>query len=385
MTETLPATLPLRPLEDVKKEVLRRAAHINPFEGIKREDAAAIVAALTSLDPDHWADLWCKTGFAYEAEGDALVKKGGDVAQIGRLFQLAFHNCRIARYPVASTPGKRAAYAHSVRLYRKAAQYFESPVQVIELPFEGATLTGYLQLPHGVQKPPVVMHWGGVDGRKEDRLGPSAALRRHGLASLAVDMPGTGDNPVPYLEPRAERTFAAFIDHLQTRHDLDGARIGVWGGSYGAYWAAKLAYVEAARLKGAVFHGGNVHYGFQREWLVPALTQNAATYLFGPASLFEARSQAMGVTTLEEFLQAAPGLSLLTQGLLDRPSAPILGINGKKDDQAPVADVYLLMEHGGPKAARIYAEGGHMGRTPGMDSAEITDLIAGWLGRRLAQ
>jgi hypothetical protein len=90
------------------------------------------------------------------------------------------------------------------------------------------------------------------------------------------------------------------------------------------------------------------------------------------------------VKTLEEFLTAAPKLSLKDMGLLDRPSAPILGINGKLDDQAPVNDIYLLMEHGTPKEARIFPKGGHMGRTPGMDASVILDVITAWLKQRLS-
>jgi esterase FrsA len=382
---SIPVNAQERTLDEVKKEVMRRAARINPFEGIRREDAEEIVKSLASLDRDHWAQQWCKVGLGYEAKGDELAKQGADGRQIGEMYDFAFNYCRIGRYPVASTPGKQEAYRHSLRMFRKAAKYFDPPLQIVEVPFEGKQLTGYLQIPKGVVKPPVVMHWGGVDGWKEDRQGAAGAILRAGLASLSVDMPGTGENPVLYVEPNAERTFSAFIDHLLQRSDVDGKRIGVWGGSYGGYWAAKLAFVEAKRIKGAVLHGGNVHYGFQEKWLVPALTQTASTYLFGPASLFEARSQAMGVKTLDEFLKAAPKLSLKDKGLLDKPSAPLLGVNGKKDDQAPVEDIYLLMEYGNPKEARIYPEGGHMGRTPGMDSAEITKMIVDWLKLRLSQ
>ncbi len=134
-----------------------------------------------------------------------------------------------------------------------------------------------------------------------------------------------------------------------------------------------------------MFHGGNIHYGFQREWLVPAFTTGGATYLFGAASLLEARGRAMGTTTLEEFLDVAPTFSLKTMGLLDKPSAPLLGVNGKLDDQAPVDDIYLLMEHGNPKSARIYPEGHHMGRTPGMPADEIATMIVGWLKGQLAR
>jgi hypothetical protein len=65
-----------------------------------------------------------------------------------------------------------------------------------------------LQLPPGVARPPVVMHWGGVDGWKEDRLRAAAFILRAGLASLTIDMPGSGENPVLYGDPAAERTYA---------------------------------------------------------------------------------------------------------------------------------------------------------------------------------
>ena len=374
-----------RTLEEVKQEVLRRAPHRNPFEGVLREDVESILRSLVSLDKDHWAEQWSRFGLDYEAKADALAKRGADGGEIGALYERAFNYCRLARYPVPSTPGKLEAYRNSLRMFHKAAKYFDPPLEAVELQYAGRKLVAYLQRPKGVERPPVVLHWGGVDGWKEDRRHANALLHGLGLATMVMDMPGTGENPVLYLEPNAERTFSAAIDHLAGRVDVDGSRIAVWGGSFGGYWAAKLAFVEAKRLRGAVFHGGSVHYGLQEKWLRPALTQTASTYLFGPASLFEARSRAMGVKTLDEFLAAAPKLSLLTQGLLDQPSCPILGVNGKLDDQAPVEDIYLLMEHGDPKEARIYPEGGHMGRTPGRPQEEIAEMIARWLHGKLAR
>ena len=374
-----------RTLDEVKQEVMRRVGHISPFQDVRRNDVEEILKSLTGLDCDQWAEQWCRVGLACEAKGDELVKQGADGKQIGDTYYHAFDYCRIGRYPVASTPGKKEAYRHSLRAFRKAAKYFDPTLHIVEVPFDGRKLIGYLQIPTTAAKPPVVMHWGGVDGWKEDRKRASVALHRAGLATFTIDMPGTGESPVLYSDPDAERTFSVWIDHLTQRNDIDGGRIGVWGGSFGAYWAAKLAFIEAKRLKGAVFQGGNVHYGFQKEWLVPAFTKGASTYLFGPGSLFEARSQAMGVKTLDEFLKIAPRFSLKDQGLLEKPSAPLLGVNGKRDDQAPVEDIYLLMEHGNPKEARIYPEGGHMGRTRGMPEDEIANMIAGWLKDKLAR
>ena len=372
-------------LDEIKQEVLRRAEkRLSPFNHVRLEDAATVVQALRSLDRDHWAEEWCKVGLPYEARGDELARDKADAKLIAAACNNAFELCRMGRYPCASTPGKKQAYQHSLRVFRKAAKYFDVPLETVELPFKDRKLVGYLQAPKGRAKPPVVMHWGGVDGWKEDRNRASGMLHALGIATLTVDMPGTGESPVLYTDPDAEKSYRTWIDHLSQRKDIDGNSIGVWGGSFGAYWAARLAFVEAKRLKAAVFQGGSVHYGFQEKWLRPAFSTGASGYLFGPSSMFEARSQAIGVKTLDEFLRIAPGFSLLDRGLLDQPSAPLLGVNGKLDDMAPVDDIYLLLEHGNPKEARIYPKGSHMGRTPGMPEDEITQLITGWLALRLA-
>jgi pimeloyl-ACP methyl ester carboxylesterase len=341
--------------------------------------------ALTSLDRDHWAEAWCRVGLPYEAQGDVRAEAGAGAAELAELFWLGFDTCRVGRYPAPTSPGQLAAYRHSLRIFRKAAQHLEPRLEIIELPFEGKTLIGHLQKPPGIAKPPVVMHWGGVDGWKEDRLHVSGLILQAGLASLAVDMPGSGENPFLYGDDAAERTYFAWMDFLAQRADLDARRIGVWGGSFGAYWAARLAFTAKDRIKGAVFHGGNVHYGFQKEWLIPAFTTGGATYLFGAQSLLDARGRAMGVKTVEEFLEAVAPLSLKTLGLLDKPSAPLLGVNGKLDDQAPVDDIYLLLEHGNPKSAKIYPEGHHMGRTPGQPADAIATMIVAWLKEQLAR
>ena len=373
-------------LDQVKQEILRRTAdNAPPFDHLVKADVQNVLASLTSLDPDHWGEQWCKAGLAHEAKGDELLKKNGNPKEIGEEYYLAYGYCHVGRYPVATSPGKRAAYQNTMRMFRKAAKYFDTPLEVVQIPFEGKTLTGYLQIPRGVSKPPIVMYWGGVDVWKEDHQRNAQIMHRMGLATFLMDGPGTGENPFLFSEPNAERTFLAAMDHLKARTDVDGARIAVWGRSFGAYWAAKLAYVAPDRIKGAVFHGGNAHFGFQEEWMRPALTENASNYLLGPASLYDSRSSALGVKTLEEFLKLAPKLSLMDMGLLDKPSAPILIVNGKLDDQAPISDSYLLLEHGSPKSARIYPQGGHMGVMRGVNPDILATMIIDWLKESLTR
>ncbi|MEK7229754.1 MAG: alpha/beta fold hydrolase, partial [Candidatus Binatota bacterium] len=348
-----------RSLEEIKTEILRRAGKINPFEGVQRQEVEGLVGRLSSLDPDLWGSEWGKLGRKYELLGDEQERQGGR-EQAGKTYFQAFEYYRIGRYPVPSSPEKMNCYKGALRNFLRAAPYMDPPLERVEIPFEGKKVVGYLQIPKETVRPPVVMHWGGVDGWKEDRRTNSEALHKLALATFTIDMPGTGENPVLGQDPRAERTFSAAIDHLESRKDVDGKRIAVMGASFGGYWAAKLAHVEAKRLKGAVNWGAGVHYTFQEAWLRPALTERASQYLMGPGSLLDARSYVFRVKTLEEVLKIAPSLSLKKQGLMDQPSCPLLCINGKQDDQHPVEDIYLLLEHGSPKDVRIFSEGGHM-------------------------
>ena len=93
--------------------------------------------------------------------------------------------------------------------------------------------------------------------------------------------------------------------------------------------------------------------------------------------LMAARAALFGGTTFEEYVARCPELSLLDQGLLDQPSAPLLLVNGRNDLQNATDDIYLSLEHGDPKTVRIFP-GGHMGEGP------TVPTIGDWLAERLA-
>jgi esterase FrsA len=125
-------------------------------------------------------------------------------------------------------------------------------------------------------------------------------------------------------------------------------------------------------LRAAVNWGGGIHYFFQREW--QARSRHADSYLF---DLIEARAHLFGKKTFEELCEVIPALSLLDQGWLDKPCAPLLIVNGKEDKQVPLEDFYLLLEHGNPKAIRLFP-GGHMGSI-----ATIFKTVLTWLHEKL--
>jgi len=77
-------------------------------------------------------------------------------------------------------------------------------------------------------------------------------------------------------------------------------------------------------------------------------------------------------------------MSLQTQGWLDKPSAPMLLVNGERDTQQPITDLYLMMKHGDPKDAWVNPAGGHMGRSEQWPQRRVLDeVVLPWIERKL--
>jgi fermentation-respiration switch protein FrsA (DUF1100 family) len=88
----------------------------------------------------------------------------------------------------------------------------------------------------------------------------------------------------------------------------------------------------------------------------------------------------------DDVIEQYPKLSLVTQGLVGKPTAPMLIIAGALDTQVPVADAYLLLSNGDvPKDAWINPKGGHLGRQVKVypDPVILRTVIVPWLVRKL--
>src|SRR5258707_12342938 len=107
--------------------------------------------------------------------------------------------------------------------------------------------------------------------------------------------------------PAADWFLPAVIDYLEKRPDIDAKRIAIMGRSFGGYWAAKMAFVEAKRLRASVVWGGGVHYFFQLGWL--SESTNAESYLMDHDV---ARRTIFGVKNVAELSEVWPSLFLKT-------------------------------------------------------------------------
>lgn len=370
-----------RPYHKVREILLERAKHSrNPLDNIEYETVRQILERLTSTDRETWASAFSAAAEPYEERARQAAQRGDDRGAAEN-WRLAYGFYRIARYPAPNSPGKQQAYRRSQECFLQAAAYADPPLQRVRIPFRGrpgerSEIIAYLRQPRsgpGARQPLVII-WGGIDSFKEERR--VDRYLQAGLAALTIDMPGVADAPLAGSED-AERMwdaiFAWVADGDGRRAGLDPARVGVVGCSTGGYWATKLAHTHRDYIRAAVNHGGPSHYAFTSDWIHEAADGEY------PFELAETLACAFGRETFEDWIEYAPRLSLLTQGLLDQPCAPLLCVNGVSDSVFPIADHYLLLQHGDPKAARFFP-GGHMGHGPGID---VTETLVTWLAGRL--
>ena len=343
--------------------------------GADPEATKAIFAKMTSFDAEPWVAEWTKLAVPFEQKG-AELESQGNMAEADKAYEKASMYYGVARFPVINHPAKQSAYRKCIENFRKAIRSWDPPLEIVEIPFEGKTIVGHLRKPKGVSRPPVVIRTGGVDGYKEGRsLNESLAI---GAAGLEVDMPGAGECPI-FNKPDSEKLYVAVIDYLTTRQDLDGRRIGFVGGSYGGYWGGKMAYVEPKRLKACVEYGGPIHYTWQKDWLVYLLTDEKE--YFWP--LTDSMIYANGVKDFDDLVRTAPAMSLMEEGWLSKPNAPMLCVNGDKDPWISPQEIPLLLSTGQPKMARIMTGAKHMGRGS-QERGAVGEMVNQWLKEKLA-
>lgn len=378
MNPTAPQAVSGRPktLDEAKAWMQQRlASRTHPMNALPVDEGAAWIAGVPGLEGERWGSYWGRLGDQVMDQARTHETQGRQ-EQAAALFQKASGLYFMGRFPCPNHPAKERCAVAERAAYIAAQRHGAHPVTRHVLPFDGRPGEGHEVIvlerrPAGVTQPPVVLMWGGVDACKEQMTAASDALLALGVATLAMDNAGTGESPVRGV-PDAERQFLNVMDWAARRTDLRGERIGLLGRSFGGYWATKLAHLVPTRIAGAVNWGGGAHFMFQRAWVEQS--RHPDSYLM---ELVETRRRMLGANDDEEYVAFFERLSLLDQGLLDQPCAPLLLVNGKEDRQCPVDDIHLLLEHGSPKSVRLFP-GGHMGLTP-----QTLPTIVQWLAAQV--
>src|SRR5262249_29252378 len=162
-----------------------------------------------------------------------------------------------------------------------------------------------------------------------------------------------------------ETVVNAVIDCVETRHDIDASRIGLWGVSLGGYYAPRAVAFEK-RIRACIALSGP--FDLLDGWdVLPELTREALRVRSRCANEEDAKRN---------------GATLSLKGIAGRIDCPLFIVAGKQDRVIPWQDAErLAREAKGPVELLMIPDGGHVANNRGYCwRAQSAD----WMAERLS-
>ncbi len=327
--------------------------------GIPRSDIGRVRAAVT----DMWADAPGGWSYEWSAVAECYARAGNH--------GLAAYAYGCAHFPCLNTDARVRALGKQIEHFELAAKDF--PVRferrIIAVGYRG----GEIEVPVHVYSVdgdyparPVLVAHGGVDTFKMDFHPFCLAFTLHaGVTTVAVDMPGTGESPVP-LDIAGDEMIAGIVDFARSIGDGRVAHFGMsFGGNFSAMSGLSGLVDAAVDVGGPVLDAFTVAHGAGLPYGMRDIIGNAMHLQRPP--------------TVEDLVARMSDLSranLLSQ----KRNSPMLVINGADDYFVPQSDTRVF-EGRSDTEVHLMTDTGHcaMSRSP-----EVVAIVNGWLRTRFA-
>ena len=331
--------------------------------GITLTDFQEVTASIGAWS--EWCAKWSARADVHAALGREALSKRQFVSAAEHLSRAAvtYHFAKFLF--VDDLPQMKAAHLKAVECHKLALPHLDPPGEYLRIPYEGKSLAAVLRKPRGITRPPVVVMAMGLDSAKEEMLAYQETFLARGMATLTFDGPGQGEAEYDFpLRGDYEVAVKAVVDWLETRTDLDPARIGLWGVSLGGYYAPRACAFEK-RIKACIALAGP--YDWLGIWdKLPDLTRAA----------FRVRSHAH-----DEIAAKQNAATLSLQGVADKIECPIFIVSGRLDRIVPPEEAErLAAEVKGPCELLIIPDGNHVANNR---PYRYRPQTADWMAERL--
>ncbi len=284
-----------------------------------------------------------------------------------------------AQWPIDENNAQNRLYnARKRACFTKYAALADHQVEAAWVPLpDGRSLPAWFHLPPGYrgESIPAVVSLPGMDSFKE--MGVALYGDRwlsRGMAVLALDGPGQYESPlleIYFSMPAWMATGAAAVDWLTRRSEIDPARIGLSGTSFGSFFGT-IAAAHEPRLRAVAVASVCHEPGFHT--------------IFEEASpTFKMRFMYMSGIT-DEALFDEFRRRMTWEGHADRIRAPYLCLAGEADELSPIEHTERLMRAlAGPKRLVVYQDSRHsVGNVPAANLGPYPPvLMADWMAATL--
>ncbi|KPI35267.1 uncharacterized protein AB675_3740 [Cyphellophora attinorum] len=343
---------------------------VYPFMFGTASDFQPVVDALISKnfkEPYNW-DEYAQMYFPRARELAKIAEEAeanGEKAKASEYYLRSSAVWRISRFPAPRSEQQKFAWQEGKKVFYKGAALMEYPIREVLIPHahglenEGKHVPANFLLPPtaSAESPvPLLSIITGLDRLPHELAVWQRGFLDAGIATLIAEIPGTGDSPADPRDPTSpDRQYSSVLDWVASQKEVDSKKVVVWGFSTGGYYALRVAHTHADRLLASVSLGGGCHHMFDASWLRQV---NKLEY---PFDLANTLTYKFGYPDLESFIAESSKFSLLNDGTLAKPCTKMLLVNGNDDEIFPIDDMFVALENGMPKLARMVKGKKHMG------------------------
>ncbi|WP_419786139.1 alpha/beta hydrolase family protein [Pseudodesulfovibrio sp.] len=222
-------------------------------------------------DAESWYTHWYALGERIRRLGESSLERGHEASARESFFRASTYYRNAGFFLVGNPrdPRIRDSWRKSRDVFRKGAKLLDHPAEVVDIPYEGTTLPGYLLLPDDTGQPrKTVIIQTGFDGTAEELYFENArfALER-GWAVLLFEGPGQGGvlrEQGLTFRPDWEKVIMPVVDFALGRKEVAPDKVVLMGISMGGYLAPRGAAFEP-RLAALVANPGNYDLFGHRE------------------------------------------------------------------------------------------------------------------------
>jgi dienelactone hydrolase len=326
---------------------------------------------------------WQRIAHQLEAQARTAEAAGHRRTAGQQYRRAAAYICQAERMQSPSSPGRAEIYRHCLALMERSFELIDPCTSRVEVPFEGSALPAYFTRADTDSPAPCMIMWNGLDSTKEHMYtsGWCQELAARGISTLMVDCPGSGEAlRLQGLTARVEteQWAAACVNYLETRADVDPARIGLVGWSLGGYYAPRAAAFEK-RLKLVVAWGANHNWGEVQRRRLEREGENPVPHYW------EHVLWVWGEPDVPTFIRHAERITL--DGVVEKITCPFLITHGQNDRQIPVAYAHRSYEqaiNSSERELRIFTPNEGATEHVGLDHLpHVASVTADWVADRL--
>lgn len=303
---------------------------------------------------DSWITQWAATADRVAAFADGEVRIGNRLSA-GDALQRAANYYRMAVFYAAHTDARHThLWQRSKDCFRQMIALTDTPIECIDIDFEGARLPAYF-VSGGDGRRPTLIALGGFDSTMEELYSwIGAAAKAHGWNCLMFEGPGQWGalkaNPGLTFRPDYEKPISAVVNYLCTRADVDAGKLAIIGYSMGGYLATRGALDQ--RIRACIPNSLVVDCGAAARAGMKGLLKNT-TFMDAAFKLlmkvnaparwgFQHSEWTLGIRNAHEWVQFYEPFSI--KDLTDRYRQPMLflfGADDIHDAAAPSPDIII--------------------------------------------